>query len=122
MVSGCKFGGGTQHTLIEHTRQILTALFLFFFSFVRAKAIQLKRIGAVGSIETNRRQLVRNRRMLLNRLSRRGDLVLSYHETFPGLGFVAHDGNGGFDLITAPIDELDGNRTLQCQQPPPEIN
>lgn len=78
------------------------------------QGIQLKRTEVVGDIESNRDQLVRNRRRLLGRLSRHGDLALSYHETFPGLGFVEDDGRGGYDWIVAPIEELYGRHSMQC--------
>lgn len=92
-------------------KSILTS----FSRFLRGgQAIQFKRLGAVGAIESNRNQLVRNRIKLLKRLADNGNLVLSYHETFPGLGFVEPDGSGGYDWIIAPVDEMDGPNTLQC--------
>lgn len=80
------------------------------------QGIQLKRLDVVGAIESNRDQMVRNRKKLARRLARTGDLALLYHETFPGLGFVEADGRGQYDWIVAPIEELYGRQSLQCRR------
>lgn len=64
------------------------------------------------SVETNRTEAYRSRIRLFELASSRRDLILSYHEVFPGLGYVKRLGHL-FDWEVAGALEL-GGTVNQC--------
>lgn len=55
--------------------------------------------------EANTANAFDSRVRLLKKAARGRDLVLAYHEQFPGLGRVSRKGDS-FDWIPAPIEQL----------------
>lgn len=72
------------------------------------------------ALDVNKEQAAETRKTLYPLLAAAGNLVLSYHEIFPGLGFfdeVGHangDGPSVAHWIIAPIDELQSDILAQC--------
>lgn len=57
------------------------------------------------SYETDRAQAYKSRIYLLSLAARRNDLVLAYHETFPGLGYVKKSNCAGAYFDWVPVLE-----------------
>lgn len=64
------------------------------------------------NVETNAVDAYLSRLNLLSLAAKRKDLVLSYHEQFPGLGFIAQSTHL-FDWVPAP-QRLGAGISLQC--------
>lgn len=63
--------------------------------------------------ETNSEDGVKSRTKILEKSVKRGDLILAYHEEFPGLGYIAKTQNS-FDWIPKPAPSLQNGARLVC--------
>lgn len=64
--------------------------------------------------DTNSTEAAQSRRKTLRVLERRRDLVLSFHDNFPGFGYIRRKRKFGFDWVFASLNDLQPKNIESC--------